>query len=265
MQVVTSGPEDFDRVDALRADCDAVMVGVGTVLADDPSLTVESPDRGERRERDRRSPNPARVVADSRVRTPAEVVTAGESRVNLAAGLADLDDRGVGTVLVEGGGELVFSLFQGGLVDRLSTFVGPSGLRDGGDPLSVVVTGQLRERPAEPFLEEVQRDSLDRRQFVVDFPLAVGDCAVDPLCEPEHGDVAHYFRGRLVALGEHVEQPGWNLEFVDGAVRGFERDRDNVCICHVPAWGNPLKRLVSSHADGRASAPDRAVRTDEKV
>lgn len=251
MRVVTSGPEDFDRVDALRADCDAVMVGVGTVFADDPSLTVESPDRGERRERDGRSPNPARVVADSRVRTPAD------TRV--------LDDRGVGTVLVEGGGELVFSLFQGGLVDRLSTFVGPSGLRDGGDPLSVVVTGQLRERPAEPFLEEVQRDSLDRRQFVVDFPLPVGDCAVDPLCEPEHGDVAHYFRGRLVALGEHVEQPGWNLEFVDGAVRGFERDRDNVCICHVPAWGNPLKRLVGSHADGRASAPDRAVRTDEKV
>jgi len=168
MQVVISGPEDFDRVDALRADCDAVMVGVGTVLADDPSLTVESPNRGERRERDGRPPNPARVVADSRVRTPAdarilddaattylltatgtppdvvseieatgtEVVTAGESRVNLAAGLAELDDRGVGTVLVEGGGELVFSLFQGGLVDRLSTFVGPSGLRDGGDPLS---------------------------------------------------------------------------------------------------------------------------------
>lgn len=157
-QVVISGPEDFDRVDALRADSDAVMVGVGTVLADDPSLTVEDPDRRERRHREGRSPNPARVVADSQIRTPAdarvlddaattylltteevppenlsavggtgtEVIAAGDSRVDLVAALDELGDRGVDRLMVEGGGELIFSLFEAGLVDRLSTFVGPT-------------------------------------------------------------------------------------------------------------------------------------------
>ena len=157
-QVAISGPEDFDRVDELRASCDAVMVGVGTVLADGPSLTVDDPDRRRRREARGDPPNPARVVADSRMRTPAdarvlddaattylltsgaaspdfvaeiddtgaEVVTAGENRVDLAAGLDALEDRGVDRLMVEGGGELIFSLFRADLVDELSTFVGPS-------------------------------------------------------------------------------------------------------------------------------------------
>lgn len=157
-QVAISGPEDFDRVDELRASSDAVMVGVGTVLADDPSLTVENPDRRRRREERDDPANPARVVADSRMRTPAdarvlddaattylltsgaaspdfvaeiddtgtEVVTAGENRVDLAAGLDALGDRGIDRLMVEGGGELIFSLFRADLVDELSTFVGPS-------------------------------------------------------------------------------------------------------------------------------------------
>jgi 2,5-diamino-6-(ribosylamino)-4(3H)-pyrimidinone 5'-phosphate reductase len=54
------------------------------------------------------------------------VVTAGENRVDLAAGLDALEDRGVDRLMVEGGGELIFSLFAAGLVDELSTFVGPS-------------------------------------------------------------------------------------------------------------------------------------------
>jgi len=157
-QVAISGPADFDRVDELRAASDAVMVGVGTVLADDPSLTVEDPDR-RRRRTDRGDPeNPARVVADSRIRTPVDarvlddaaetylltsegappdflseiedtgttVVTAGENRVDLPAALAVLEDHGIERLMVEGGGELIFSLFEAGLVDELSTFVGPT-------------------------------------------------------------------------------------------------------------------------------------------
>lgn len=156
-QVRISGDRDFRRVDRLRADVDAVMVGVGTVLADDPGLTVkndelvaERVDRGE-------SPQPARVVADSHARTPhdaeilddvadsyvlvaeeeprrhlrtleemgATLIVAGEDRVDLSAALAKLETHGIDSLMVEGGGELIFSLFEDGLVDELSVFVGP--------------------------------------------------------------------------------------------------------------------------------------------
>jgi 2,5-diamino-6-(ribosylamino)-4(3H)-pyrimidinone 5'-phosphate reductase len=155
-QVEISGPTDFDRVDALRAESDAVMVGVGTVLADDPSLTVDSDERRADR-RDRGEPaTPARVVVDSQVRTPpdarvlddeaetfllvtesaptdfvgglehagATVIAAGDSRVDLSAALDELDSRGVDQLMVEGGGELIYSLFATHRVDRLSVFVG---------------------------------------------------------------------------------------------------------------------------------------------
>ncbi|MBX0284969.1 2,5-diamino-6-(ribosylamino)-4(3H)-pyrimidinone 5'-phosphate reductase [Haloarcula salinisoli] len=155
-QLAISGREDFDRVDQLRADSDAVMVGVGTVLADDPSLTVKDADRHSAR-LDRREPkNPARVVADSRIRTPpdatvldddaetylltseaaptdfieqmeeagAYVLAAGEDRVDLTTALAKLEGEGIERLMVEGGGELIFSLFEAGLVDELRVYIG---------------------------------------------------------------------------------------------------------------------------------------------
>jgi len=155
-QVAISGAEDFDRVDALRADSDAVMVGVGTVLADDPSLTVDDRERIDARTERGDPPQPARVIADSRLRTPtdatayddaaetillasdtatdqalteartkgATVITAGEDRVDLSVAFDQLDTHCIEQVMVEGGGELVFSLFEAGLVDELSVFVG---------------------------------------------------------------------------------------------------------------------------------------------
>ena len=155
-QVAISGPDDFDRVDRVRASADAVLVGVGTVLADDPHLTLDVEDRRVQRLRGGRSGNPARVVADSRARTPvdarilddaavtyllvsqaapkdrlealrdagAELVVAGESRVDLPAAFAELESAGVDRLMAEGGGELIFSLFEAGLVDELSVYVG---------------------------------------------------------------------------------------------------------------------------------------------
>ena len=67
-QVKISGAEDFARVDRLKADCDAVMVGIGTVLADDPSLTVKNPDLKSRRQQEGKGEHPVRVVIDSRAR-----------------------------------------------------------------------------------------------------------------------------------------------------------------------------------------------------
>jgi 2,5-diamino-6-(ribosylamino)-4(3H)-pyrimidinone 5'-phosphate reductase len=155
-QIAISGPRDFDRVDTLRADSDAVMVGVGTVLADDPSLTLDS-DRRRADRLERGDPaSPARVVADSQLRTPldarvlsddaetvllagadapgerasqlesagATVLRAGRGRVDLPAALSALESQGIDQLMVEGGGELIYSLFAADLVDRLSVFVG---------------------------------------------------------------------------------------------------------------------------------------------
>ena len=155
-QIAISGPEDFARVDRVRAQSDAVMVGVGTVLADDPSLTVKDSDLRERRVEAGRPEQPARVVADSRARTPPEaevlddaartfllvadvaptervetlaeaganVIRAGDDQVALPEALERLESEGIDRLMVEGGGELIFSLLAAGLVDELSVFVG---------------------------------------------------------------------------------------------------------------------------------------------
>jgi len=68
-QVRISGQEDLARVDALRSDSDAVMVGVGTVLADDPGLRVKSDMLQKLRLERGKTENPLRVVADSMART----------------------------------------------------------------------------------------------------------------------------------------------------------------------------------------------------
>lgn len=188
-QVAISGAEDFERVDELRASVDAVMVGVGTVLADDPSLTVKADDRVLEREARGDSPQPARVVADSRARTPSEaavvddsartyvlvasdapgdrraqlrgdtteVVEAGSERVDLAAGLDALESRGVADCMVEGGGELLFSLFDAGLVDELTVYVG--SMLVGGRDAPTLVDGDGFTEPdfVDLALEDVSR------------------------------------------------------------------------------------------------------------
>ena len=170
-QIAISGEADFARVDRLRAEVDAVAVGVGTVLADDPSLVRhDEAHRAERRDPD--AAPPGRVVADSRCRTPedaaildgdpetyvltsesasdehrralegtgATVLVAGEERVDLPAALTALAGEGVESLLVEGGGELIFSLFEAGLVDELSVFVG--GMIIGGREAPTLADGE---------------------------------------------------------------------------------------------------------------------------
>ncbi len=161
VQVRISGDEDFRRVDELKCDVDAIMVGVGTILADDPSLTVKSG----------RCKNPVRVVADSRARTPldaqilhkgegkrvilvsenaplerinalseyAEIIIAGSTRVDLRAGLRELKRQGIDRVMVEGGGTLNWSLIKEGLVDEIYTYIG--GVVIGGRNAPTLVDG----------------------------------------------------------------------------------------------------------------------------
>ena len=155
-QLAISGPEDFDRVDRIRAAADGVMVGVGTVLADDPHLTLDVTDRRVQRQRHGRPGNPARVVADSMARTPpdarllddeaatyivvaedapeerrtalaeagAKLIVGGDERVDIATAIDRLADEEVDRLMIEGGGELIYSAFAAGRVDELSVFVG---------------------------------------------------------------------------------------------------------------------------------------------
>lgn len=155
-QVKISGKEDFDRVDEMKAGCDAIMVGIGTVLADDPSLTVKSADRIAERVRNGKPEHPVRIVVDSQGRTPtdakilhkgpglriiavsqsadeekrtalknhADIIQAGENTVDLPFLLTKLSERGIKRLMVEGGGTLIWGMLSAGLVDELTMFVG---------------------------------------------------------------------------------------------------------------------------------------------
>ncbi|ELZ71779.1 5-amino-6-(5-phosphoribosylamino)uracil reductase [Haloferax prahovense DSM 18310] len=198
-QVMISGDDDFARVDEIRAAADAVAVGVGTVLADDPHLTLDDPDLVAAREERGDPPHPARVVADSRARTPtdarilddaattyvlvseaapadrrealesagAELVVAGAERVSLPDAFDALESRGVDRLMVEGGGELIFSLFEAGLVDELTLYVG-----------SMVIGG--RDAPTladgEGFVADFPKLSLRDVERVDDGVLLTYDC-----------------------------------------------------------------------------------------
>lgn len=144
---------------ALRAACDAVMVGLGTVLQDDPQLTV------------RMVPgvSPRRVVLDSRLRIPSsakilepdapttivttacssadrradlqargvrvEVLTPGDGGVDVGATLALLRRSGAQALLVEGGGRVITSMLAAGVVDRIVVGVAPKILGSGTDAI----------------------------------------------------------------------------------------------------------------------------------
>ena len=145
-----TGPEARADVQKLRASSGAVMTGIGTVLADDPSLTVRDPAL------DTRGKQPLRVVLDRGLQMPpsakmlalpgttlvyctsdagsepllaagAEVVQVGErdGRVDIGEVLDDLGTREVNDVLVEAGPVLAGSLLAGGYLDELVIYQAP--------------------------------------------------------------------------------------------------------------------------------------------
>jgi diaminohydroxyphosphoribosylaminopyrimidine deaminase/5-amino-6-(5-phosphoribosylamino)uracil reductase len=155
------------RVQALRARHDAVMVGSGTALADDPELTCRLPGHA--------GPQPVRIVLDRRLRLPAgsrlaqsvamgpvwvvtetgtdparkkalaergvEVIElpAGGRNADIGAALRLLGERGLTRVLVEGGGEIATALLRARLADRVVWFRAPSVIGADGRP----ATGDL--------------------------------------------------------------------------------------------------------------------------
>ena len=148
-----TGPDTKQRVHELRNEHDAIMVGIGTVITDDPMLTTRLDGV--------KAKNPIRVIVDSKARTPLNsriVKSAREVRTIIAAGsraaaanIEDLKARGIealklgrwdgavdvellleelgrleiSSVLVEGGGSLIASFVKAGMVDKYMVFVAP--------------------------------------------------------------------------------------------------------------------------------------------
>ncbi|WNV77500.1 bifunctional diaminohydroxyphosphoribosylaminopyrimidine deaminase/5-amino-6-(5-phosphoribosylamino)uracil reductase RibD [Geodermatophilus sp. DSM 44513] len=130
-----TGPEARAAVHRLRATCDAVVVGSGTALADDPQLTVRDADG---RDADRQ---PLRVVLDRRGRVPATARVhdgAAPTLVSTAATpralLDELFARDVRRVLLEGGPTLAAAFLRDGLVDEAVVHLAPK-LLGAGAPL----------------------------------------------------------------------------------------------------------------------------------
>lgn len=139
-----TGEEARARAHGLRGEVDAIVVGSGTVLADDPHLTVRASDAGSEEAAGGQVDAPLRVVLDRRGRVPSDARMldgAAPSLVldsdDVAGAVATLWDRGVRSILVEGGGRVVGAFLRAELVDRLVVHVAPLVLGESGHPMLV--------------------------------------------------------------------------------------------------------------------------------
>lgn len=167
-----SSPRDKERVDRLRAEADAVMVGGRTLLTENPKLTVKSPELRAARESRGLTPNPVKVgiVTNADLKPASEFLTEGSTRVvifttqatskqqleflrargvdvfvhdtgrvDLPKALGTLKELGIDHLMVEGGGTLNFELLRLGLVDELTAYVAP--LVFGGETAPTLAAG----------------------------------------------------------------------------------------------------------------------------
>ncbi len=168
-----SSPSSLKLAHQLRSTHDAIMVGIGTVLADDPRLTVRLV----------KGRDPLRIIVDSRLRLPADArmlaesaprhtlvattemadskraselerlgaevflvpTTANKSQVDLRALLQEVGRRGIESVLVEGGSGIVTSLFAARLVDRMVVVIAPKIIGKGTEAIGGLGIARLRD------------------------------------------------------------------------------------------------------------------------
>lgn len=164
-RLLLSNDADFDRVDEVRAGCDAILVGATTIRQDDPRLLVRSPERRAARVARGERPHPVKVTvtgscdidptarffalgeveklvycasatvgaARERLGAVATVVDGGDP-VDLHGVTADLAARGVRRLMVEGGGSMHTQFLTEGLVDELQLVVAPFFVGDSRAP-----------------------------------------------------------------------------------------------------------------------------------
>jgi 5-amino-6-(5-phosphoribosylamino)uracil reductase len=171
-RLILSSDADLDRVDEVRAGCDAILVGAGTIRNDDPRLVVRSAERRARRLARGAAEDPAKVTitatgnldpaarffttgsaaklvycarpalatARARLSGVAEVIDAGDSPSPVLV-LCDLAERGVASVLLEGGGQLAAEFLASDLADELHLVVAPFFIGDLAAPRFAVPGG----------------------------------------------------------------------------------------------------------------------------
>tara|TARA_B100001250_G_scaffold410724_1_gene437752 strand:- start:677 stop:1312 length:636 start_codon:yes stop_codon:yes gene_type:complete len=157
-QIRLSNEEDMIRVNTIREKSDAILVGIGTVLEDNPNLTIKG--------NDRISTNPVRIVLDTNGRTPldsnvlnnqaktmiavgnnfseetlgnAEIIKCGNKEIDIKLLIKKLYNKGIETILVEGGETVLWSFLKENLFDEINIFV--ASLIIGGEKTPTVAGG----------------------------------------------------------------------------------------------------------------------------
>tara|TARA_B100001029_G_scaffold38677_1_gene29824 strand:- start:2665 stop:3270 length:606 start_codon:yes stop_codon:yes gene_type:complete len=141
-QVRLSNKEDSKRVNDLRKNCDAILVGIGTIIEDNPKLTVKNTINT--------SINPIRIVLDTKGRTPlesnvlnkeaktiiavgnkckvnklgnSEIIKCGNEKINIKKLIQKLSEKGIKNILVEGGETVLWSFINENLFDQINIFI----------------------------------------------------------------------------------------------------------------------------------------------
>lgn len=175
-----SNNEDFERVHLLRNKYDAILIGIGTVIEDDPTLTINP--------KFKTAKNPVRIVLDTTCRIPktakildgesrtivaigektrteplqnAEIIKCGIKEINIQELLKKLWNKGIKSLLVEGGETVMWSFLNSGLFDEFNIFI--SSMVIGGKMTPTIAGGKGVEK-----LDDVLRLKLDDVQTLGD-------------------------------------------------------------------------------------------------
>ena len=141
-QIRLSNQEDLQRVNKLRENCDGILVGIGTVIEDNPKLTIKG-------NKDV-SKNPIRIILDTKGRTPldsnvldtqantiiavgdncnteklgnAKIINCGRDQINIRQLIKNLAKQGIKNILVEGGETVLWSFLNENLFDEINIFI----------------------------------------------------------------------------------------------------------------------------------------------